>query len=341
MNTTFRTAVLAVVIAFPLQAQRPGRVGPVGAVIGLERGSITETYRGFGGLFGWLSGDDNELTASIARFPDISVDSLPRNMTAFALGSTYYPVGPQGLAPYLVSELGLVRYTRTTIPLLGSPTTETSNELLLGAGLGFRFTSGGATAALEGRFTQIFGIESGLEARAHVGAAFGRPRESQLLPGTVGVTSAYLIHLGGAGRYVSRAPAVGARFWRYTVKRQAVSVDVLYAPVRQEDSTGAELLSTESVIFAAGYQMGLYPTWGRTYLELGGLFAGFWEGEDKGLRSGVHAGFGVDFYQDQVNINVHVRGTWFQRVNGENVFSLLIGAGLSPKLPVPDRAGGR
>ncbi|MGH7751509.1 MAG: hypothetical protein ACREN5_01730, partial [Gemmatimonadales bacterium] len=311
----------------------------VGGAIALERGSATETYRGFGGLFGWLSGDDNELTASVARFPDISADSLPRSLTAFALGSTYYPVGPQGLAPYLVSELGLVRYTRTTIPLLGSPVTETSNELLLGAGLGFRFTRAAATVAVEGRFTQIFGIESGLEARAHVGAAFGRPRASQLLPGTVGVTSAFLLHLGGAGRYVSRTPAVGARFWRYTVKRQAVSVDVLYAPVRQEDSTGAALLSTEAVVFAPGYQMGFYPDWGRPYLELGGLFAGFWEGEDKGLRSGVHAGVGVDFYPDRVNLNVNVRGTWFQRANGENVFCLLIGAGVSRRLAVPEERG--
>src|SRR3990170_4846986 len=96
---------------------------------------------------------------------------------------------------------------------LGPPVSTTS-QLGLGFGLGVRVNAGRDVAGLvEGRFFQVpNSFVQGIEGRVNVSVAFGKPRPTELLSGTLGPALGFLSHLDGPLQ--GRGPLVGVRFRR-------------------------------------------------------------------------------------------------------------------------------
>jgi len=171
---------------------------------------------------------------TVARYNNLSSDACTRALTFYGVDSYYYPIGPKGVAPFASAEIGLARVTESN-PHFGCgvlPTIATTNELGFAYGLGVRVNLGPEIVGLvEGRFFQVpnSAIQA-LEARANVSLAFGQPRASQLLAGTVGPEASYLIHLSGP--LAARAPFLGVRFRRDTKKSGAIGLQIDYAPFK-------------------------------------------------------------------------------------------------------------
>ncbi|HEV2672645.1 MAG TPA: hypothetical protein VGU74_16240 [Gemmatimonadales bacterium] len=314
-------------------AQRRARLGPTVSSISLEDASGKHSYSSFGGSLALLSGDDGEVGVGVSHYDNLSSNTCVRQMTFAGVESNYYPVGSKGLAPYASSALGLARVTDQDVDLLGICTAATpKNEIGIGFGLGVRVNVGAqAVALVEGRFFQVpnSAIQS-LEVRANLSLAFGSPRKTDLLNGTLGPTVSILPRLSGPME--GRAPAVGVRFRRNTKKSGVLGLQIDYAPLRVIDCSSD--CEPNAILFAPGYEPSLHTAWGRMYVNLGLLLAGFPStGPDRGMAEGAHGGLGADIFSgSSIMWNVNGRALWMQRNTGENVFLLQVGLSASPQL---------
>jgi hypothetical protein len=331
---TLTILLIALAIAGDADAQRRARIGPTVSTISIEDGSGGHSFTSFGGAFALLSGDDGEIGAAVSRYGDLSNNSCVRQMTFIGLESNYYPVGPKGVAPYASSAFGLAHVLDENPGLLplGCATGATAtNEFGLGFGLGVRFNIGAQAAALiEGRFFQVpnSAIQA-LEGRANVSLAFGSPRKTQLLNGTLGPAAGLLVNLSGPLR--GRSPTFGVRFRRDT-KKGTLGLQIDYAPLR---ATGCSSdCEPNAILFAPGFEPSLRTGWGRLYVNLGPLLAGFPSvGSDRGMAQGAHGGLGADILTSgSLMVNLNSRVLWFQRNGGANVFLIQTGLSVSPKL---------
>ena len=328
-------AVLALAPLGNAAAQRRARIGPTVSTISLEDGSGTShSYTSFGGSVAFLSGDDGEIGVTVARYRDLSSDACTRALTFYGVDSYYYPVGAKGIAPYAVTEIGLARVTESTPPYACSlfATTATTTQLGLAYGLGLRVNVGPAITALaEGRFFQVPNSQiQALEGRANVSFAFGKPRQTQLLNGTLGPTIGLLFHLGG--HMEGRGPTLGVRFRRDTKKSGTIGLQIDYAPLRLINCTTN--CEPSAILFAPGYEPSLYPEWGRLYADFGLLLAGIPSvGTERGMAQGAHGGLGADILTSgSLMVNVNARILWLQRNGGSNAFLLQTGVSISPRL---------
>ncbi len=325
----------AVTLAGHAAAQGRARIGPIVSTISIEDGSGTgHSYSSFGGVFALLTGDDGEVGLAVSRYSDLSSSNCVRQMTFYGLESNYYPVGPKGIAPFASTALGLAHVIDQDVGLLGvCSSAAATNQVGLGFGLGVRFNVGNQVAALlEGRFFQVPNSAiQGLEGRANVSIAFGKPRRTELLNGTVGPAIGMLFPISGP--FEARGPTWGVRFRRDTKKGRTVSLQVDYASLRvpSECPTNCE---PHAILFAPGYEASLHLTWGRVYGELGPLLAGFpSQGNDRGIAQGAQGGLGADIFGGgSLMWNVNARVLWLQRSGGQNAFLMQVGVSLSPKL---------
>lgn len=329
---TLTVLLLALATAGSAEAQRRVRIGPTVSTISIQDGSGSQSFTSFGGALALLSGDDGEIGAAISRYSDLSNNTCVRQMTFIGLESNYYPVGPKGVAPYASTTFGLARVTDQDVGLLGICTgAQPTSELGLGFGLGVRVNLGTQAAALvEGRFFQVpnSAIQA-LEGRANVSLAFGKPRQTQLLNGTLGPAAGFPVNL--SGRLQGRSPTFGVRFRRDT-KKGTLGLQIDYAQLR---ATGCSSdCEPNAILFAPGYEPSLRTGWGRLYADLGLLLVGFPSvGPDRGMAQGAHGGLGADIVTSgAVMVNVNSRVLWFQRNGGANVFLLQTGVSVSPKL---------
>lgn len=334
---TILVIVSALTLAGNLAAQRRARIGPTVSTISIEDGSgNTHSYTSFGGSVALLSGDDGEIGIGVSRYGDLSSDNCVRRMTFFGLESNYYPVGAKGIAPYASTAVGLARILdeNPTLSLLGCNTSApTSNEIALGFGLGVRLNLGTqATALVEGRFFQVpnSAIQA-LEGRANVSLAFGKPRQTQLLAGTLGPAISLIVPLSGPME--GRGPALGVRFRRDTKKTGSLGLQIDYAPLRVRSGCSTNC-TPYAVFFAPGYEPSLHTAWGRIYVDLGLLLAGFPSlGSDRGIAQGAHGGLGADIFSGAAMMwNVNARALWLQRSDRSNAFLLQGGVSISHKL---------
>ena len=323
-------------------AQRRARIGPTVSSISLENGSGgSNSFTSFGGVGALLSGEDGEFGVEVSRYGDLSNNSCVRQMTFVGLESNYYPIGAKGVAPYASTEVGLARVLDQDplLSLLGCNTSaQTTNELALGFGLGVRVNLGTQAAALvEGRFFQVPNSAiKALEGRANVSFAFGPNTKTQLLNGTLGPAVGVLTPLSGP--LEGRGPTVGVRFRRDQKKGGSLGLQIDYAPFSVRTGCSANC-RPYAILFAPGYEPSLHPAWGRFYVELGPLLAGFPAiGDDRGVAQGAHAGLGADIFSGRTLMtNVNARVLWLQRndPNNRNAFVVQVGGSLSPRLEHP------
>jgi hypothetical protein len=332
---TILLVLTAVTFVGRVAAQGRARIGPTVSSISIEDGSgASHAYPSFGGTFAFITGDDGEVGVTVSRYRDLSSSTCARQLTLYAVESNYYPVGPKGIAPFASTAIGLARVHDEDAGLLGlcssgSPT----NELGLGFGLGVRVNLGNQIAGLvEGRFFQVpnSAIQA-LEGRVNVSVAFGKPRRSELLNGTLGPAVGFLSSLGGPMR--GRGPLLGVRFRRDTKKAGTMSLQIDYAPLRVGAGCSSDC-EPVAILFAPSYEASVHPTWGRVYGELGALLAGFpSQGADRGVAQGLQGGLGADMFSGRSLMwNVNGRVLWLQRNNRDNVFLLQVGVSLSPRL---------
>lgn len=331
---TLTILIIALALAGSAAAQRRARIGPTVSTISIEDGSGSRhSYTSFGGSIAFLTGDDGEIGVGISRYGNLSANNCVRQMTFFGVESNYYPVGPKGIAPYASTAIGLARVTDQDVGLLGICTAaQPMSELGIGFGLGVRLNIGAqATAVVEGRFFQVpnSAIQA-LEGRANVSLAFGSPRKTELLNGTLGPAVGILTRLSGTME--GRGPTLGVRFRRDTKKAGSLGLQIDYAPLRVTSCTSN--CEPAAVLFAPGYEPSLRPSWGRLYVDLGFLLAGFPSvGSDRGMAQGAHAGLGADILSGKsIMWNVNSRVLWLQRNTGENVFLLQAGVSISPRV---------
>jgi hypothetical protein len=333
----------AATLAGHVAAQGRARIGPTVSTISIQDGSGTShSYSSFGGTFALLTGDDGEVGIAVSRYKDLSSNSCVRQLTFFGVESNYYPVGAKGIAPFASSALGLAHVTDQDVGLLGiCSSAAATNQIGLGFGLGIRFNVGNQVAALlEGRFFQVpnSAIQA-LEGRANVSVAFGKPRQTELLNGTLGPAVGMLFPLSGP--LEGRGPTLGVRFRRDTKKSATLGLQIDYAPLRVRQGCSSEC-RPYAVLFAPGYEVSVHPAWGRLYGELGFLLAGFpSQGADRGIAQGAQGGLGADIFGGgSLMWNVNARVLWLQRNSGENAFLMQLGVSVSPKLEPAVTGGG-
>jgi hypothetical protein len=332
---TLLWCVTAVTVAGSAAAQGRARIGPTVSSIAIEDGSgASHAYPSFGGSVAFITGDDGEIGVTVSRYNDLSSSTCVRQLTLYAVESNYYPVGPKGIAPFASTTVGLARVLDEDAGLLGlCSSAQPTLELGLGFGLGVRVNLGNQIAGvLEGRFFQVpnSAIQA-LEGRANVSVAFGKPRRSELLNGTLGPAVGFLSSLSGPMR--GRGPLIGVRFRRETKKSGSLGLQIDYAPLRVAAGCASDC-KPNAILFAPGYEASVHPMWGRVYGELGPLLAGFpSQGADRGVAQGVQGGLGADIFSGQSLMwNVNGRVLWLQRNNRDNVFLLQVGVSLSPRL---------
>lgn len=332
---TFFLSVTLLTLAGGAAAQGRARLGPTVSTMSIEDGAgASHSYSSFGGAFAVITGDDGEIGFAVSRYNDLSSNTCTRQLTFFGVESNYYPVGPKGIAPFASSALGLARVTDQDVGLLGICSSATaSSELGLGFGLGVRLNLGNQIAGLvEGRFFQVpnSAIQA-LEARANVSVAFGKPRQTELLNGTLGPAVGLLFPLSGP--LEGRGPTLGVRFRRDTKKAATLGLQIDYAPLRIRQGCSSNC-DPYAILFAPGYEASVHPVWGRVYGELGFLLAGFPSvGSERGIAQGAQGGLGADIFSGQSLMwNVNGRVLWLQRNSGDNAFLLQVGVSLSPKL---------
>ena len=325
----------AATLAGHAAAQGRARIGPTVSTISIEDGTgASHSFSAYGGTFAFITGDDGEIGLTVSRYNDLSSSNCLRQLTFFGGESNYYPVGPRGIAPFASTTLGLARVTDQDVGLLGICTsTQPRSELGFGFGLGVRVNLGNQAAGLvEARFFQVpnSAIQA-LEARANVSVAFGKPRHTELLSGTLGPAVGILFPLSGP--IEARGPTFGVRFRRDTKKAATLGLQIDYASLRIKQGCSSNC-EPYAILFAPGYEASLHPTWGRLYGELGLLLAGFpSEGADRGMAQGAQGGLGADIFGGgSLMWNVNSRVLWLRRNNGENAFLLQVGVSLSPKL---------
>jgi hypothetical protein len=332
----------AVTLAGHAAAQGRARIGPTVSTISIQDGSgASHSYSSFGGTFALLTGDDGEVGLAVSRYNDLSSSSCVRQLTFFGVESNYYPVGPKGIAPFASSALGLAHVVDQDAGLLGiCSSAAATNQIGLGFGLGVRVNLGNQIAGLlEGRFFQVpnSAIQA-LEGRANVSFAFGKPRQTELLNGTLGPAVGMLFPLSGP--LEGRGPTLGVRFRRDTKKATTLGLQIDYAPLRVRLGCSSSC-APYAILFAPGYEASLHPAWGRIYGELGFLLAGFPSvGADRGIAQGAQGGLGADIFGGgSLMWNVNARVLWLQRNTGGNAFLMQLGVSLSPKLE-PAMTGG-
>jgi len=332
---TLGVVLLALAVAGSAAAQRRVRLGPVVSTIAIESGSGSNSYTSFGGSLAFISSEDGEIGVAVSRYGDLSSNSCTRQMTFYGVESNYYPIGPSGIAPFASTAIGLAHVTDQDVGLLGICTgAQPTNELGIGFGLGVRVNIGMQAAALvEGRFFQVpnSAIQA-LEGRANVSFAFGKPRATSLLNGTIGPAVGFLLPLSGA--FEGRGPALGVRFRRETKKSGSLGLQIDYAPLRVTKGCSSDC-EPYAILFAPGYEPSLHPAWGRLYADFGLLLAGFLKvGSDRGIAQGAHGGLGADIMSRSFMWNVNARVLWLQRndQSNRNAFLLQAGVSLSPKL---------
>lgn len=333
---TLGLVLLACAAAGSVAAQRRVRFGPVVSTISIESGSGSAAYTSFGGTLAFISSDDGEIGVALSRYGDLSSNSCTRQMTFFGVESNYYPIGTSGIAPFASTALGLAHVIDQDIGLLGICTgAQPSNELGFGFGLGVRVNIGRQAAALvEGRFFQVpnSAIQA-LEGRANVSFAFGKPRPTSLLNGTLGPAAGFLMTLSGP--LEGRGPTFGVRFRRERKKSGSLGLQIDYAPLRVTKGCSSDC-EPYAILFAPGYEPSLHPAWGRLYADFGVLFAGFPKvGGDRGISQGAHGGLGADIFTGaSLMWNVSARVLWLQRKDQSNrsAFLLQAGVSLSPRL---------
>lgn len=319
-----------------VSAQRRARIGPTISTISIDDASGGgHSFSSFGGSAALLTADDGEIGLAVSRYTDLSADACERALTFFGLESNYYPVGPSGVAPFASSTIGLARVTEST-PRFGCgliASAATTSEIGIGFGLGVRLNVGAQIAAfVEGRFFQVpnSAIQA-LEGRANVSFAFGKPRRTELLSGTVGPAAGVFIPISGPME--GRGPTLGVRFRRDTRKSGTLGLQIDYAPLRVTAGCSTACEPT-AILFAPGYEPSLHRDWGRLYGGFGLLLAGFpTEGTDRGMAQGAHGGVGADILAGRSLMgNVNGRVLWLRRNTGENVFLVQVGGSLSPRL---------
>jgi hypothetical protein len=264
-----------------------------------------------------------------------------RNLTFVGLESNYYPVGPKGVAPFASTAIGLARVIDQDVKLLGcgfaTPAPSATNEIGMGFGLGVRLNLGAQAAAIvEGRFFQVpnSAIQA-LEGRANVSLAFGKPRQTQLLNGTLGPAVGILTRVGGS--LEGRGPTYGIRFRRDTKKSGSLGLQIDYAPLRAISSCSSNC-SPYAVLFAPAYEPSIHPAWGRLYFDLGVLLAGFPRlGGDRGVAQGAHGGLGADVVSRSLMWNLSARLLWLQRNVSSDRNAFLLQAGVSVSPPIESR----
>ena len=344
MRTLTCIFVLAAVAVPTADAQRPFRFGPTYHSIAVDDGTgDTHRYLGYGASVAYLSADDGEMGVTISRYDDLSNNACVRQLTFYGLDSFFYPIGAGGIAPFATAQVGLARVTEAEAPLLFSCTSTTpvttTSELGIGYGLGVRVGSKDFAGVVEGRFFQVpNSFIQGLELRANASVALGHPRATDLLRSTLGPTVSWWVPLDGALR--ARGPLVGVRFRRDTKSAGSIGLQVDYAPLEITDNC-TTFCEPGAILFQPGYEASLHPRWGRAFGELGFVLAGFpGQGQDRGMAQGVHGGLGADIYSGALMWNLQSRVLWLQRSSGENVFAVLLGVSLSPKLVHPKAAAG-
>src|SRR5258708_5596167 len=243
-------------------AQRRVRIGFTASSISIEDGSgQAHGFPSFGGSLAVITGDDGEMGVTVARYNNLSSDVCTRALTFYGVDSYYYPIGPKGVAPFASTEIGLARVTESNPRFACGvfPSVATTSELGFAYGLGVRVNLGPAIVGLvEGRFFQVpnSAIQA-LEARANLSLAFGQPRASQLLAGTVGPEASSLIHLSGPLQ--ARAPFLGVRFRRDTKKSAAIGLQIDYAAFKIT-GTSPSLFQPNAILFAPSYQPSALPS---------------------------------------------------------------------------------
>src|SRR3989442_1520227 len=111
---------------------------------------------------------------------------------------------------------------------------------------------------LEGRFVRVpTSFVQGLEVGGTVSAAFGRPRQGELLQGTVGPAVSVLIPASGPLR--GNGPLLGARFRRDTKKSGSLGLQIDYAPLKVTTTCTPPGCEPHAVLFAAGYEASVVP----------------------------------------------------------------------------------
>src|SRR2546427_813644 len=113
----------------------------------------------------------------------------------------------------------------------------------------------------------------------------------------------------------------------------AFGLEIDFAPMKVVGSCTDPGCRPAAILFAPGYEAGVWPRWGRVYGEVGFLLAGFYtEGPDRGIAQGLHGGLGCDLTSGPMTWNFNARLLWLQRKSGENVFGVQVGLSLSPGL---------
>src|SRR2546428_3414219 len=282
-------------------AQRPVRVGPtVSSLAVQDANGNSQSYSSFGPSIHLITGDDGESGHTVHRDNDLPSNTCTRQLTFIGVESAYYPLGATGVAPFASTELGLDRVTEAQAPLLFSCTAstpvQTSNQLGIAFGLGVRLGTNDVVGVLEGRFVQVpNSFVQGLEVRGTVSAAFGRPRQGELLQGTVGPAVSVLIPASGPLR--GNGPLLGARFRRDTKKSGSLGLQIDYAPLQVTTTCTPPGCEPHAMLFAAGYEASVYAASGRVYGAIGPLLAGFYEqGPDRGIADGAQGGVGVGLF---------------------------------------------
>src|SRR2546428_11389296 len=337
-RTVLLVAALTLASAVPLHARRRFRLGPVALSCAFRaRGGPSHSFTGYGGAVALITGDDGESGLSVIRYGDLGTDSRVRRLTLSALDSYYSPVGTRGIAPFAATELGLARVTESTslcLLLSCTDTLSTSSQVALAFGLGVRINAGkDAAAVIEGRFLQVPQSEiQALEARANVSIALGSPRAGQFTAGTLGPAASYLVPLSGPLR--ARSPFVGVRFRRDTKNpASSVGLEIDFAPMKVVGSCTDPGCRPAAILFAPGYEAGVWPRWGRVYGEVGFLLAGFYtEGPDRGIAQGLHGGVGGGLARGPTVWELDGPPVGRQRKSGENVFGVQIGGSISPRI---------
>src|SRR5213594_5268440 len=322
------------------EAQRRFRFGPTYSSLALDDLSgSSHAFPSYGGSASLITGDESETGMTIARYNNLSTNHGIRRLTLYGLDSYYYPVGTRGVvAPFALTALGLARVTEIDSLCLLSiisckASASATSQLALAFGLGVRVNVGGAAVAtLAGRFLEVPGSQiQALEAVANASVALGGVPQGQLLAGTLGPVVSAFIPISGPLR--GRSPFAGVRFRRDTKKAGSLGLQIDYAPLQVTAGSCAPGCRPNAVLLAPGYEASVRPAWGRVYVVVGFLLAGFYaEGLDRGMAQGAHGGVGADFYSGRAMWNLNARLLWLQRNSGENVFGVQVGASVSPKL---------
>ncbi|MGB7212301.1 MAG: hypothetical protein WBC97_06680 [Gemmatimonadales bacterium] len=316
-------------------AQRTIRIGVSYSGLSTQT-SGDQSSGGIGLSVGYLSHPSNETVLTATRWPDASFGGSSPGATAFTLDDRWYPVDATGLAPYVITGVGAFRYTEPA-GLLTPEQKKWGFSYIAGFGIGTTIGQDWAVSA-EGRLRSDDG-DRNIEYRLGGSWGFGKEHPSQAVPGTIEPFIAWLGHLNAGAPYRSASPLGGVRFRRDLTTHRAIAVEV--GLVELDPATTAPLgtaARTTMYLMQPSYEFALAPRWGRAYLGIGPMLAGFIDGPDAGLRAGIQAGVGADFFASgHLEAGLLTRVSWFQSAAGADQFGLMLGLTVGPRLH-PDRS---